>query len=147
MSMDWIRAGVREEHIRSLYKEETWEQLFEKFPEIKEVSIIGGKGTGKPSVSVNGVSKEDRIEIYATLDDSFETEKEKKSIKLLKKLYRFLSEQKMVPDRLEVKLETKYIGDYSGFVLRDDLPNPLHFWYQRGIPGFHERVTFTRSTE
>lgn len=147
MSMDWIRAGVREEYIRSLYKEDTWKQLFEKFPEIKEVSIVGGKGTGKPSETVNSVSKEERIEIYATLDDSFEAKKKKKSIKLLRKLYKHLSEQKMVPDEMEIKLETNYRGTHSGLVLRDEVLKPHHFSHHQGIPGFDERVRFNRSTD
>lgn len=147
MSMDWIRVGVREEHIRSLFKEDAWKRLFETFPEIQEVSVIGEKGTGKPSLFTSNDSKGDWIELYVKTEDSFETKKERQSMRLIMKLYRFLVEEKLTKERLEVKLETKRLGDYSGFVLRDDLEKPISFWHHQGIPGFSERVVFERSTE
>lgn len=142
MSMDWIRVGIREENIRSLFEEDIWEGLYEAFPELKEVSVIGEKGTGKHSTYSESVEKEDRIEVYVTTLETFK--KEKHAIKFLKRLHAHLLEKKLSEEMLEVKLETGYIGDFSGFVLREDLSEPKHFWHHQGIPGFAERVVFSR---
>lgn len=147
MKLDWIRAGVREEHLLSLFKEDTWKQLFEEFPEIKEISFIGEKGTGKASSPISNSSKEERVEIYAMLEDSFPAKKKKMSMKLLRKLYQYLSAQLVAPGVLEVKLVTKYIGVYSGYVLRDESAKPNRFNHRQGIQGFHERIRFDRRYE
>lgn len=140
MSMDWIRVGIREEHIRSLFKEEAWDSLYEAFPELKEVSVIGEKGTGKHSTYSEDVVKEDWIEVYVTTREPFKKERQAK--KFLKRLHAHLLEQKISEEKLEVKLETGYIGEFSGFVLREELEEPKHFWHHQGIPGFAERVVF-----
>lgn len=141
MSMDWIRAGIREEEIRSLFTDDTWDTLYEAFPELKEVSVIGEKGTGKHSTYSASVEKDDRVEVYVTTKEPFK--KEKHALKFLKRLHAHLLEQKISDDTLEVKLETGYIGDFSGFVLREDLTEPKHFWHHQGIPGFSERISFS----
>lgn len=145
MSMDWIRVGVREEHIRSLFNEDTWKTLFAEFPEVSTVSFIGEKGTGLPTI--RGAERENAVEVYVRLTDDFRNEKERKIRKLTERLYRFLSEQKTSDDVLEVKVETEYLGEFSGLVLRDGLEKPTNFWHHQGIPGFGERVTFSADTE
>lgn len=141
MTMEWIRVGVREEYIRSLFKEDTWSILFEAFPEVKEVSFFGDNGSWKPAVK--GVSKEDRIEIYVHLyDKPLQTLTEKQSMKLIKKLYRFLDKKTTESLFIELKIETRYIGRLSGLVYRKELPEPIHYWYHMGIQGFKERVVF-----
>lgn len=145
MSMDWIRVGVREEHIRSLFNEDTWKTLFANFPEIEELSFVGEKGTGVPTI--RGSHKEEAIEVYVRLTDDFRNEKERKVRKFVERLYRFLMEQKTSDEVLEVKVDTGYLGEFSGLVLRDGLEKPKNFWHHQGIPGFAERVTFSADEE
>lgn len=146
MAMDWIRVGVREEYIRSLFKEDTWSMLLEKYPEVKEVSIIGENGSWEPTVE--GVSKDDRIEIYIHLHpERLRKLKEKDSMKLVKQIYRFLEKNLTSSILIEVKMETGYIGEMSGVLFRKDLQKPIHFWYHMGIRGFKDRVVFNCWTD
>lgn len=146
MDLKWIQMGAREYHIRSLFKEDTWKLFFKRFPEIEEVSFIGVYGTWKQTMP--GAEEHNRLEVYLIPNEEIqEVTKDEDWVKTLEHIFNFLSKHKLQPVPLEVKVETNYLDDFSGWVLRDGMTAPNHFWHHKGIQGFTTRVRLHAESE
>ena len=146
MDLTIIQSGAREYHIRSLFKEDTWKKFFRRFPEISEVSFLGNHGTWKETMP--GVERGDLLEMYLKVGNPFLKEsKDEDWVEVIEKIFTFLLKHRTEPIRIEVKLETNYLDDFSGWVKREDLVSPTHFWHNRGIQGFSSRVRILNGDE
>lgn len=146
MDLKWLQMGAREYKIRSFFKENTWKAFFKLFPEMDEVSFIGIHGTWKETIP--GAQTHDRIEIYLIPDKvTRENTSDEEWKSLLMDMYQFISQSRKEDVPLEVKVETNYLDNYSGWVIREGLSQPVHFWHHRGIQGFSSRVRFNEESE
>lgn len=146
MDLKWVQMGAREYHIRSLFKDNTWERLFKKYPEIEEVSFLGTYGTWKTTIPGN--DKGDCLEIYLIPNLTIlEHTEDKDWESFIETILSFLQAERLREVTLEVKIQTNYLDRFSGWVFREDMPRPVHFWHHRGIQGFSHRVRLQADSE
>lgn len=146
MDLKWIQMGTREYHIRSLFKEDTWKQFFKRFPEIEEVSFIGKYGTWKETMP--SAEKHNRLEIYLIPNEEIQSNTQDEGWEgLIREMTSFLSSGRLQDTEIEVKVETNYLDNHSGWVFREGMKEPVHFWHHNGIQGFSNRVRLHADSE